>query len=93
MEETFLKALEAARKEAATLGVAIRPVTDMQGAYRVLSGHRESDGFFKLADLGRLDLSLEAVAVRRPFTELFDDAQANTALSRLLDCGYTFSKT
>jgi hypothetical protein len=89
MEEKFLSAVETARTQAAALGVRIRPV-DMKGAKRCLSGNRESDGFWQLADLHRLDLSLEALAVKKQFTALFTDEEANTALTRLLSAGYTF---
>ena len=91
MEEKFLAALTAAREKAAQLGVRIRPVTDMAGVHRCLSGHRESDGFFQLADKGRLDLSMEAMAVKKQFTALFTDDEANNALERLLAAGYTFN--
>ena len=89
MEEKFLAALEAARMQAATLGVRIRPV-DMKGVKRCLSGSRESDGFNLLAQKGRLDLSLEALAVKKQFTALFTDEEANNALMRLLDAGFKF---
>ncbi len=93
MSDKFIAAWAAAREKAAALGVRMRPVTDdtaMQQAHRILSGHRESEGFFQLADKGRLDLSLEALAVRKQFTCLFSDEEANTALTRLLDAGYPF---
>ena len=90
MEEKFLFALEAARQKAAALGVRIRSVTDMGQAHRLLSGGRTSDGFGELAKLGRLELSLEALAVDKRFTALFTDAEADTALERLLGAGYTF---
>ena len=90
MEEKFLFALEDARQKAEKLGVRIRPVLDMKSAHRILSGHRESDGFFALADKGRLDLSLEALAIKKQFTALFSDEEANNALTRLLDAGYGF---
>ncbi len=90
MEEKFLAAVAAAREKAAALGVRIRPVADMNAVHRCLSGHRESDGFFQLGDIGRLDLSLEALAVKKQFTALFSDQEANNALTRLLDAGYTF---
>lgn len=90
MEEKFLFALEDARQKAEKLGVRIRPVLDMKSAHRILSGHKESDGFFQLADKGRLELSLEALAVKKQFTALFSDEEANNALTRLLDAGYTF---
>ena len=90
MEEKFLQAVEAARVQAEKLGVRIRPIADMNAAHRVLSGHRESDGFFRLADKGRLDLTLEAMAIKKQFTALFNDEEANNALDRLLLNGYKF---
>ena len=89
MEEKFLAAWEEAAQKAAELGVRMRPVS-IESAHRCLSGHRESDGFAQLAKLGRLDLSLEALAVKKQFTGLFSDEQANAALTRLLDAGYQF---
>ena len=90
MEAKFLAACAANREKAETLGVRIRPVTDLQQAHRILSGSRESDGFPLLAQKGRLDLSLEALAVKKQFTALFSDEEANHALMRLLDAGYRF---
>ena len=90
MEEKFLAVLENARQKALSLGVRVRPVTDMQTACRILSGHRESDGFYQLMQLGHPELTLEALAVKKQFTGLFTDEQANNALTRLLDAGYTF---
>jgi len=43
-----------------------------------------------LADQNRLDLSLEALAVKKEFTGLFSDEEANNALDRLLSAGYRF---
>ena len=90
MEEKFLLALQQATQKAAALGVRIRPVQDMTQAHRILSGHKESDGFSHLARLGRLDLSIEALAVKKQFTALFSDDEANNALMRLIDAGYLF---
>ncbi len=90
MEEKFLFALEANRQKAEALGVRIRPVLDMKQAHQILSSHRESDGFSHLARLGRLELSVEALAVKKQFTALFSDEEANNALMRLLEAGYTF---
>ena len=90
MEEKFLAACAANREKAEALGVRIRPVTDLQQAHRILGGHKESDGFNLLAQKGRLDLSLEALAVKKQFTSLFNDDEANNALMRLLDAGYKF---
>ena len=93
MEQKFYESLEKARLEAQKLGVRIRPLSPEEAvkqAKRCLSGHRESDGFFQLADMGRLELSLEALACKKQFTSLFTDEEANNALMRLLDAGYSF---
>ena len=90
MEEKFLAAAAVAARQAAELGVRVRPLEDMKAVHRVLSGHRESDGFYLLAQKGRLDLTVEALAVKKQFTALFTDEEANTALTRLLDGGYSF---
>ena len=91
MEEKFLLAWAETRRKTEALGIRLRPMTlDMKNAKRCLSGHRESDGFYPLADKGRLDLTLEALAVKKPFTGLFSDQEANTALERLLSAGYRF---
>ena len=89
MEEKFLTALADARDQALALGVRIRPL-DLVGAKRCLAGSRLSDGFDQLARLGRLELSLEALAVKKQFTGLFSDEEANEALVRLLEAGYRF---
>ncbi len=91
MEEAFIAAWEQCRAEAEKLGIRMRPL-DLAGARRVLAGHRDSDGFAMLARKGRLELSLEALAVDRRFTGLFSDTEANNALNRLLDAGYSFQK-
>ena len=93
MEAKFVALWLDCQKKAALLGVRMRPVQPekaMENAHRCLSGHRESDGFYQLADQNRLDLSLEALAVKKEFTRLFSDEEANNALSRLLSVGYRF---
>ena len=90
MEQKFLAQLEANRQKALSLGVRIRPIEDMKQVKRLLSGSRISDGFGDLQRLGQLKLSLEALAVDKRFTALFSDEEANTALMRLLDAGYSF---
>ena len=93
MEEKFVFAWLEARKKAEALGVRLRPLDAndaMKQAHRCLTSHRESDGFSALAAKGRLDLSLEALAVKKGFTTLFSDEEANNALTRLLEAGYGF---
>ena len=93
MEQKFIQAWKNARQEAAQLGVRIRPVEDgnaLDAARRCLSGNRDSEGFGQLQTLGRLDLTVEALAVKKAYTALFTDEQVNNALMRLLDAGYHF---
>ena len=93
MEEKFIAAWAQAREKAAALGVRMRPIAPedaMRSAHRLLSGSKVSDGFDQLADLGKLSLSLEALAVDKRFTGLFSDDEANEALNRLLSAGYRF---
>ena len=91
MEEKFMIAWAEARKTALSLGVRMRPIADnesMKQAHRILSGHKESDGFWELCDKGRSDLTLEALAVKKQFTALISDDEANNALNRLLSAGH-----
>ena len=91
MEEKFIAAWLAARQQAQALGIRLRPVEKedmLASAHRQLTGDRCSEGFGQLETKGRLDLSLEALAVDKRFTGLFSDEEANQALTRLLETGY-----
>ena len=93
MEQKFIAAYQENREKALALGARIRPVEPgeiLKMAHRTLSGSRLSDGFGTLADQGHLELSLEAMAVDKRFTGLFNDEEANEALNRLLEAGYRF---
>ena len=93
MEQKFIQAWKNAQQEAERLGVRIRPVEDskaLENARRCLSGNRDSEGFGQLQKLSRLDLTVEALAVKKAYTALFTDEQVNNALMRLLDGGYQF---
>ena len=93
MEEKFIAAWAAARENAGKAGIRMRPVAPedaLQTAHRCLSGRRLSDGFNALQSKGLLKWSLEALVVDKRFTGLFTDEEANEALTRLLEAGYTF---
>ena len=83
MEEKFIAAWMQARQTAKELGVRMRPMEPsdaLRQARYCLDSHRVSDGFEVLADKGRLDLTLEALAVDKRFTALFTDNQAEYRL-------------
>jgi hypothetical protein len=46
------------------------------------------EGFTKLWELGRLDLTVEAIILRNPFNQLFSREVLNTARERLGQLGY-----
>lgn len=91
MEQKFIAAWMEARAKAEALGARFRPLEsgkEMASAHRQLAGKRCSEGYMVLESKGRLDLSLEALAVDKRFTGLFSDEEADTALARLLDSGF-----
>ena len=93
MEQKFAAAWAVARAKAEALGIKMRPVAEgeaLKTAKRTLSGNRLSDGFNQLLACGRLELSLEALVVDKRYTALFTDEEANEALMRLLEVGYSF---
>ena len=89
MEEKFIAAWESNRASANLMGIRMRPL-DLKTAKRTLSGTRLSDGFNELKAKNALKLSLEALVIDKRFTALFTDEEANEALTRLLEAGYTF---
>lgn len=73
------------RHQAAELGAE-------NAAHRCLRGHHCSDGFAQLQEKNRLDLSLEALILKPEYGGLFCDEEANEALNRLLEAGYSFGR-
>ena len=93
MEQKFAAAWAESRAKAEALGVKMRPVGETEAlktAKRALSGSRLSDGFNQLQAKNALHLSLEALVVDKRYTQLFTDEEANEALMRLLEVGYSF---
>ena len=68
-----------------------RMVADLGGfpaAKQLLSGDKLSDGFVRLWKEQRLDLSVEALALRAPWTALFTQKELAEAQRRLDGAGY-----
>ena len=93
MEAKFAAAWAANRAVAEKIGVKMRSVEDadaLKTAKRILSGNRLCDGFNLQYAKGQQHLSLEALVVKKEYTALFTDEEANEALMRLLEVGYNF---
>lgn len=60
----------------------------VETARRLLHARKVSDGFTTLWENGRLDLSVEAVVLQEPWSDLFTDGELAIAEKRLRDLGY-----
>jgi hypothetical protein len=68
-----------------------RLVDDLGGvaaAKRLINDTRPSDGFTRLWEMRRLDLSVEALATRAPWNALFTADERRRAEARLREYGY-----
>lgn len=64
----------------------------LEAAKHLLSSE-PSTGFARLWEEGRLDLSVEALALQEPWDNLFTCAELAAAESRLRELGYDFEGT
>ncbi len=60
----------------------------VETARRLIVAPSESEGFTRLWELGRLDLTVEALVLRTEYASLFDDSIRGLAESRLARYGY-----
>ncbi len=58
-------------------------------AKQLINAETVSDGYTRLWELGRLDLSVEAQALRREFRPLFSDPELQICRERLRDYGFS----
>jgi hypothetical protein len=58
---------------------------------RILEPGGSTEGLTRLWELGRLDLTVEAIVLRPEFASLFSQEQLTTARKRLTDVGYPVS--
>ncbi len=61
----------------------------LQAAKKLIAKSAVSDGFSNLAIAGRLDISMEALILREPWTQLFTEQERDIAKKRLRDYGHT----
>lgn len=57
-------------------------------AHQLLRKEGTTDGFQRLKEEGRLDLTMEAVVLKPEYTELFSDEERRVAAHRLAEAGY-----
>jgi uncharacterized protein with NAD-binding domain and iron-sulfur cluster len=61
----------------------------LQAAKALLHAEGYSEGLTALWELGRLDISMEAVVIQQPWSQLFTEEELATARRRLQELGYT----
>ena len=64
----------------------------LSAAKQWLSNDTPQEGLLKLWELGRLDLSMEALVLRKQFRGLFTDEELTRARKRLLDLNYVIKE-
>lgn len=90
IEEKFHTAMiciyEDAKKAGYNASYFLRMVSDLGGvetAYRLIMANKPSDGFTNLWELGRLDLSVEALILAPEWEYLFGEEERAFARKRL----------
>ena len=90
--EEMLGIYEKAKKEcgynATRFFQKVREVGGVAAAKQWLSSDTPQEGLFKLWELGRLDLSMEALVLRKQFRGLFTEEELARARKRLHDLHY-----
>ena len=66
----------------------VREIGGLAAAKQWLSNDTPQEGLFKLWELGRLDLSMERLVLRKQFRKLFTDEELARARKRLHDLHY-----
>jgi hypothetical protein len=94
-EEAFHQAMLDSYHQLANLGYRatyfLRMVQELGGAQAVrqlINQDDISEGFTRLWEMGRLDLSAEAFVLRPEYRELFTDKERQRARQRLADMNY-----
>ena len=67
----------------------VRERGGLDAAKQLLKGNELSDGLVKLWELGRLDLSMEALIQGEPWSALFTREELTQARQRLEELGYS----
>jgi hypothetical protein len=60
----------------------------LDSAKRLINSTKVSDGYTRLWELGRLDLSVEAIILEDPWKDLFTDREKSRAKKRLAQFGF-----
>lgn len=88
MENTYLVAKRDLKYNASYLRQMIDQFGGLGAAKRLIAKDNISEGFIKLWELNRLDLTAEALVLKPEYASLFADDEKAKARKRLTDVGY-----
>ncbi len=95
LEAAFEQEMETTYHEAAKLGYRatyfmrmVREHGGMETARRLLAQESSPEGLGRLWELGRLDISVEAIVLKPEYTPLFTDEERRIARERLAEMSY-----
>lgn len=88
MKEVYRRAKDECGYPANYLLNMVNELGGLAAAKALLGTHKVSQGFTKLFELKRLDLSVEALVLRSEFSSLFSQTELEVACLRLADLGY-----
>jgi hypothetical protein len=100
LEAEFHRAMvglyEEAKKDGYQASYFLRMVSDhggVEAAKRLVNSPEPSDGFTRLWEMHRLDLTVEALILEPKWKPLFSDEERRRSRDRLLEYGWTGSST
>ena len=94
--EEMLNIYERAKREcgynATRFLQSVREIGGLAAARQWLAQAKPQEGLFRLWEIGRLDISMEALVLRKQFRELFTEGELSSARKRLRDLNYIVSE-
>jgi hypothetical protein len=88
MKDVYVRAKKEANYTAGYFLTMLSSYGGLGTAHRLLASSEVSSGFTALFERGRLDLTVEALAVKPEFADLFTEDEVETARERLRQLGY-----
>ena len=88
----YEKAKRECRYNATRFLQKVREIGGLAAAKQWLSNDTPQEGLFKLWELDRLDLSMEALVLCTQFRKLFTDEELTSARKRLRDLNYAIEE-
>lgn len=90
MKDIYFRAKKECKYNAARFIQVVTEKGGVEAARSLILKDGGTDGFAKLWELGRLDLSVEALVLKDEYKELFTDHEREACRNRLKEYNYKF---